>query len=78
MLQVLILVCSISVAPADCQIETALEVINGPPAENEMMCGLHGQAYIAQTSLVPRFDREYVKLKCLRRPPDLAARHPAE
>jgi hypothetical protein len=66
MFQVLILVCSIGVAPADCQIETALDVVNGPLVASEMLCGLHGQAYIAQTSLRPASPGEYVKVKCLR------------
>ena len=73
MLQVLILVCSIGIAPAECQTNTALEVIRGPEAANEMMCGLHGQAYIAQTSLVPRGSLEYVKIKCMRPAQDRAA-----
>jgi hypothetical protein len=66
MFQILILVCMAGVAPADCQPETALDIINGPSAESEMTCGLHGQAYIAQTSLRPRAAGEYVKIKCLR------------
>jgi hypothetical protein len=69
MFQILILVCSVGIAPADCQPETAVDVIKGPSAASEMTCGLHGQAYIAQTSLRPRSAGEYVKIKCL---------HPAE
>ena len=74
MFQVLILVCSVNLAPADCQIETALDLIKGPPAASEVMCGLHGQAYIAQTSLRPRLAGEYVKVKCLRPAKGEAAR----
>lgn len=66
MFQVLILVCSVNLAPADCQAETALDLINGPSVASEMMCGLHGQAYIAQSSLRPSPAGEYVKVKCLR------------
>ena len=69
MFQILILVCSVGVAPADCQPETAIDIINGPSVASEVTCGLHGQAYIAQTSLRPRAANEYVKIKCL---------HPAE
>lgn len=50
MFKVLILVCSVNLAPAECQINTALDVINGPEAQNELMCGFHGQAYIAETA----------------------------
>ncbi len=65
MFQVLILVCSVDLAPSDCQIETALDVIRGPVAANEVMCGLYGQAYIAQTTLAPHGPGEYVKIRCI-------------
>ena len=74
MFHVLILVCSISVAPADCQVDNAIDLISGPSVANEIMCGLHGQAYIAQTTLRPVSPDEYVKLKCLRPTKDEFAR----
>jgi hypothetical protein len=74
MFQVLILICAAGVAPADCQIETAIDVIHGPRVASEIMCGLHGQAYIAQTSLRPGRAGEYVKLACLRPGKDEIAR----
>lgn len=74
MFQVLILICAINVAPADCQTETALDLINGPRVASELLCGLHGQAYIAQTSLRPRGPGEYVKIRCLRPQKDEVAR----
>jgi len=66
--KILILVCSINLAPADCQTNTALDVISGPEAANQSVCGLYGQAYIADTALgtALRSD-EYVKVKCTRR-----------
>lgn len=65
MFKVLILVCSINTTPADCQTDTAVDVISGPEAANQSVCGLHGQAYIADTALgtALRAD-EYVKVKC--------------
>jgi hypothetical protein len=69
MFQVLILICSVGLAPGDCQVETALDVVRGPSAPNALLCGLHGQAYIAPTALAPRGPGEYVKIKCLRQPP---------
>jgi hypothetical protein len=69
MFQVLILICSIGLAPGDCQIGTALDVVRGPPAPNALQCGLHGQAYIAPTALAPRGPGEYVKIICLRQLP---------
>jgi hypothetical protein len=65
MFKVLILICSMNMAPADCQLNTAITVINGPDAYDESACGLFGQAYIAQTALGDRrHDDEYVKVKC--------------
>jgi hypothetical protein len=66
MFKVLILVCSINLAPADCQRDNALDVITGPDAQNEMMCGFYGQAYVADTALVGRRDDEYLKVTCTR------------
>jgi hypothetical protein len=65
---VLILVCSINLAPADCQIDTAAAVMNGPDVPNEIMCGLHGQAYIANTAFISERDDRYVKIQCTRSP----------
>ena len=66
MFKVLILVCSINLAPSECQLDNALDVINGPEAQNEMMCGFYGQAYVASTAIPGRGDGEYVKVKCTR------------
>lgn len=65
MFKVLIFVCAIGTQPQDCSRETALDVISGPSAENELMCGFHGQAYIAEVGLV-RSNQEYLKLVCTR------------
>lgn len=64
MLQMLILVCSINLSPSDCQADTALDVIRGPKVANAMECGMHGQAYIAQTALMTRGTGEYLKIRC--------------
>lgn len=67
MFQVLILICSMSLAPADCQRNSAVDVIQGPQADNVAMCGLHGQAYLAEIALGARHrDDEYVKISCTR------------
>ena len=67
MFKVLILVCSINITPADCQMDTAVDVISGPEAANQSVCGLYGQAYIADTALGAALrDDEYVKVKCTR------------
>ena len=66
MFKVMILVCSINLSPADCQMDNAIDVINGPDAQNEMMCGFYGQAYVADTALTGQRSDEYVKVKCTR------------
>jgi hypothetical protein len=66
MFQVLILVCSVTLPASDCQSATALDVFRGPAVANEVMCALHGQAYLAQTSLGSRGPGEYLKIKCMR------------
>lgn len=69
MLQVLILICSANLSPADCQVETALDVIHGPKIAGIAGCGLGAQALLAKTKLL-RGPDEYAKIKC--RPPQRA------
>ncbi len=66
MFQVLILVCSVGLTPSECQKETAIDILRGPVVASEVMCGLHGEAYLAQTSLAPHSPGEYMKIKCMR------------
>jgi hypothetical protein len=66
MFQILVLVCSISVAPPDCQTDTAIKTIQGPEAANEIQCGLYGQAYFAQVSQHQLGGDEYLKVMCTR------------
>ena len=67
MFQILILICSVSLSPADCQANSAVDVIQGPEAASVEMCGLHGQAYLAEIAMGTRHrDDEYVKVKCTR------------
>ena len=63
-----ILLCAASTAPGDCDTRNAIDVVLGPEANNEIMCGLESQEMLAKTSLRPR-DGEYVKISCARRRP---------
>jgi len=63
--QVLILVCAVDLAPAECQRETAIDIIIGPSASNEIMCARDGQAYVAQTPFVVAGET-YPKILCTR------------
>jgi hypothetical protein len=65
MMKVTILVCAIGMPQADCSVDTATAVIQGPDAESLVTCGLHGQAYIADTAIADYADDEhYIKLRC--------------
>jgi len=67
MFQVLILLCAIELSPPYCQPHTALEVITGPEAQNEVMCGVYGQEFAAERSMShPLRAGEYLKLVCTR------------
>jgi hypothetical protein len=66
MFKVLILVCSVALTPDECQADTAVAVIDGPEAPNEVMCGLNGQAYLAGTAMASKQEDEYVKVTCSR------------
>lgn len=63
MLQILLLVCSLSVAPADCDKTTALDFIYGPVVANELQCGLYGQGLLASLAIRPQ-EGEYLKVSC--------------
>jgi hypothetical protein len=65
---VYILMCAASTAPSDCDRRTAVDVVLGPEARNEIMCGLAAQEMFAQTALQPK-DGEYLKIFCQRRRP---------
>lgn len=67
MFKVLILVCAAQVAPQDCQMDNAADVIWGPDAANEMTCAHDGQAYIADTAIAAGIGQDhYVKVQCVR------------
>jgi hypothetical protein len=63
-----ILLCAASTARPDCDTRTAVDVVLGPEANNEIMCGLESEEMLAKTSIQPR-DGEYVKIFCARRRP---------
>jgi hypothetical protein len=73
MLKTLILICSVSVAPADCKTETAIDVISGPDAANEVACMFHSQAYVAGAGALGPREGEYMKVTCSRTRPSETA-----
>lgn len=62
---IVILICSVNIDHADCQRDTAIDVVRGPRVENVMMCGMGGQTMIAQTALAHGDGREYLKILCI-------------
>lgn len=64
MLQVLILVCSVSVTPSECRPETALDVISAPNTDSLISCMLGSQAMLARTAQLGQRPQEYVKISC--------------
>jgi hypothetical protein len=66
MFKILVLICSTAVSHADCQAKTAIDVVRGPPVDNELMFGLNAQTMIARTDLVQNDGSEYVKVVCTR------------
>jgi hypothetical protein len=63
MFKIMILICTINLAPQDCQTETAMDIIAGPTVSSELSCALSGQALLASTALRPD-GREYAKILC--------------
>ena len=63
---VYIFVCAASTAPGDCDSHSALDVVLGPEARNEIMCGKEAQEMFARTAILPK-NGQYVKISCIRR-----------
>ena len=51
---VFIYLCAASTAPADCDRRTAIDVVLGPQATNELTCGLGAQEMMAKTAIRPK------------------------
>lgn len=70
MLTALVLVCSLAAAPTapDCYRGNAIQSVQVPEEfSNPATCLMHGQAYLAETSLAADLRAgEYVKVVCIR------------
>ncbi|MEN3350272.1 MAG: hypothetical protein V7632_3907 [Bradyrhizobium sp.] len=70
MLTALILICSVSVTPdiRDCTRDNASDVMRVPTEfANPMTCFLHGQAFLAETSLAQDLrETDRIKIVCAR------------
>lgn len=66
MFKMLMLVCASSLSPADCQIDTAIDVIQGPETAGASACAFQGQTAVANTALPIRPGETYLKVQCTR------------
>ena len=66
MLSVVILICSISTQPQNCDSSNALATLHGGQAASSMSCGMEAQAFLGRSALRPDPVREYAKIECLR------------
>jgi hypothetical protein len=68
MLTALILICSTTVTPNDCTRDDATTVIRVPAKfGNPATCFMHGQAYLAETSIGQTLsNNDWVKVVCAR------------
>jgi predicted ribonuclease YlaK len=66
MFTVLILVCAAGLDQSACQPDTAIDIIRGPSARNEIVCLHDAQSIMAVTAIVPRAGQEYMKIVCSR------------
>ncbi len=70
MLTALVLICSVSVTPdlRDCTRENAIDVMRTPvQTANPATCFLHGQAFVAQTSIAQDLrGTDRIKIVCAR------------
>ena len=77
MFKMLLLICATGVSPADCQIETAIDVIHGPATASAATCAFQGQAQLAHTALPIRPGETYLKVRCTHEAAPGEARHRA-
>ncbi|WP_342237023.1 hypothetical protein [Inquilinus sp. OTU3971] len=66
MFKMLLLICATGVSPGDCQIDTAIDVIQGPVTASAAACAFQGQAQLADTALPIRPGETYLKVRCAR------------
>jgi hypothetical protein len=61
---IVILICSIALSHAECQPNTALDVVRGPKVDNAVMCAMNSQTMMASTDLVQGDRGQYMKVVC--------------
>ncbi len=65
LVKAVILICSTALPAADCEPETALDVIVAPQNSSMELCGFHAQAYLASGAFADRLgEGTYLKVQC--------------
>ena len=65
MVNAVLLICAVTVPRAECQPETALDVLVAPEATTTGLCGFQSQAYIASLRLSETLGKTtYLKIQC--------------
>ncbi len=64
-INVLLLICSSLLSNADCQVDTAELVIQGPSAKSSYECAMVGQTYLAGSAIQIGRD-QWLKIVCSR------------
>jgi hypothetical protein len=67
MLSVVILICSISTQPQDCDSSRALATLHVGETASMLSCGIEAQSFLSRSALKPDPVREYAKIQCARR-----------
>ena len=65
MLSVVILICSLSISPHDCNDSNAREVVSGGEARTIAACTIIAQQTLTRVSVSPAPGREYIKVQCV-------------
>jgi hypothetical protein len=64
-MKTLLLICALGVSHGDCSVDTAEVVVQGPESRSLVICGMHGQAYLAEGALAGYLDGDhYLKITC--------------
>ncbi|MDX1400324.1 MAG: hypothetical protein R3245_00235 [Kiloniellales bacterium] len=65
LIQAVLLICATGMPRAECQPETAFDVIRAPDSTTFGLCGIQSQGYLASTAFSQYLDKEnYLKIVC--------------
>jgi hypothetical protein len=64
MIKIILLVCSAAIARADCNADTATDVIMGPSVSMPTSCALFAMSQLGSTSI--EMEGHYLKVQCTR------------